>query len=110
MPSKTALIAKNTLLLYFRQIMIMLVGLYTVRVVLITLGAEDYGIYSVIGGFVVLFTFLNNAMTNTTQRFLNFALGQNDKEQARNIFSISFIIYIFVSFLVIFLNYSNQRR
>ena len=48
MPSNTARIAKNTLMLYFRQILIMLVNLYTVRVVLETLGAEDYGIYNVV--------------------------------------------------------------
>jgi O-antigen/teichoic acid export membrane protein len=52
MPSNTARIAKNTLMLYFRQILIMLVSLYTVRVVLETLGAEDYGIYNVVGGVV----------------------------------------------------------
>jgi O-antigen/teichoic acid export membrane protein len=52
MPSNTTRIAKNTLMLYFRQILIMLVSLYTVRVVLETLGAEDYGIYNVVGCFV----------------------------------------------------------
>ena len=90
-------------MLYSRQILILLVNLYTVRIVLSALGAEDYGIYSVVGGLVTLFTFLNNAMTNTTQRFLNFALGQNDTEQVRNIYSISFIIYIAIALFVILL-------
>ena len=81
----------------------MLVSLYTVRVVLETLGAEDYGIYNVVGGVVVLFTFLNSAMTSATQRFLNFAVGQNDMEQVRNVYSISFIIHILIALLVVIL-------
>jgi len=101
MPSNTARIAKNTLVLYFRQIVIMLVSLYTVRVVLETLGAEDYGIYSVVGGVVVLFTFLNNAMASTTQRFLNFALGQNNIEQARNVYSASLVIHALIAVMVV---------
>jgi len=78
--SNTKRIAKNTLMLYFRQILIMGVSLYTVRVVLNTLGAEDYGIYNVVAGVVVLFSFLNNAMATSTQRFLNFNLGKEDTE------------------------------
>lgn len=103
MPSNTARIAKNTLMLYFRQILIMLVSLYTVRVVLEVLGAEDYGIYNMVGGVVVLFTFLNTAMTSATQRFLNFALGQNDTEQARDVYSASLVIHALISVLVVVL-------
>lgn len=103
MHSNTARIAKNTLMLYFRQIVIMLVSLYTVRVVLNTLGAEDYGIYNIVAGVVVMFTFLNGAMTHATQRFLNFAMGQNDTEQVRNVFSISFVIHTLIAILVILL-------
>jgi O-antigen/teichoic acid export membrane protein len=81
----------------------MLVSLYTVRVVLNTLGAQDYGIYNVVGGVVVMFSFLNSAMTSATQRFLNFAMGQGDIEQTRNVYSISFIIHILIAILVIIL-------
>ena len=63
-------IAKNTLLLYFRMLFIMAVSLYTSRVVLNTLGVEDYGIYNVVGGVVAMFSFLNNAMTASTQRYI----------------------------------------
>ena len=69
------LIAKNTFLLYFRMFLTMGVSLYTSRVVLKTLGVEDFGIYNIVGGVVVLFSFLNTAMTSATQRFLNFELG-----------------------------------
>jgi len=103
MSSKTARIAKNTLMLYLRQIVIVLVNLYAVRVVLEILGAENFGIYSVVGGIVMLFTFLNVAMTNATQRFLNFALGQNDTEQTRNVYSASLVIHALIAVLLIIL-------
>ena len=101
--SNTSRIAKNTLALYFRQILIMLVSLYTVRVVLDTLGAEDYGIYNVVAGVVVLFSFVNNAMATSVQRFLNFYLGKNDAEKTRNVYSTSLVIHC-----VIFLFLYNQ--
>ena len=103
MPSNTARIAKNTLMLYFRQILIMLVGLYTVRIKLGILGIEDYGIYNIAGGVVAMLVFFNSAMTIATQRFLNFAMGQNDMEQARNVYSISLIVHILIALLVIIL-------
>jgi len=103
MPSNTTRIAKNTLMLYFRQIVIMLVSLYTVRVVLEILGVEDFGIYNVVGGVVILFTFLNTALTHATQRFLNFALGRSDTEQVRNIYSVSLVIHTLVAVLFVVL-------
>jgi O-antigen/teichoic acid export membrane protein len=63
-------------MLYFRQILIMLVSLYTVWGVLETLGAEDYGIYNVVAGVVTMFGFLSNSMTSATQRYLAFELGR----------------------------------
>jgi O-antigen/teichoic acid export membrane protein len=74
MPSNTARIAKNTLMLYFRQILIMLVSLYTVRVVLNTLGAEDYGIYNVVAGVVTMFCFLSGSMATASQRYFAFEI------------------------------------
>ena len=65
-------IAKNTLFLYMRMLLIMGVTLYTSRVVLQVLGVEDFGIYNVVGGIVLLFTFVNNAMVTSTQRLLNY--------------------------------------
>ena len=71
-------IAKNTMFLYVRMLLIMGVTLYTSRIVLQVLGVEDFGIYNVVGGVVVLFTFVNNAMVSSTQRFLNYELGRKD--------------------------------
>lgn len=71
-------IARNTLMLYFRMFFIMAVTLYTSRVVLKTLGVEDYGIYNVVGGIVAMMGILNGAMSVSTQRYLTFELGKGD--------------------------------
>ena len=99
--SSTKRIAKNTLMLYFRQILIMLVSLYTVRVVLATLGAEDYGIYNVVAGVVTMFSFLSTSMATASQRYFSFALGQNDAVQLKRYFSMSFTIYCLIALVVV---------
>jgi len=101
--SNTKRIAKNTLMLYFRQILIMGVSLYTVRVVLNVLGAEDYGIYNVVAGVVTMFSFLSNSMATASQRYFSFALGQNDSENLKKYFSMSFTIYCLIALVVLIL-------
>ena len=97
-------IAKNTLLLYVRMIVLMLVSLYTSRVVLDTLGVEDYGIYNVVGGIVVMFSFLNSAMASATQRYLTFELGRSNMEQLKNVFVTSVNIHIIIAVAVFILS------
>ena len=99
--SNTKRIAKNTLMLYFRQILIMGVSLYTVRVVLNTLGAVDYGIYNVVAGVVTMFSFLSGAMATASQRYFSFDLGKKDYEQLKKTFSVTFFIYVFLAIIVI---------
>lgn len=94
-------IARNTLMLYFRQILIMLVSLYTVRVVLDVLGAEDYGIYNVVAGVVTMFNFLSGAMATACQRYFSFELGRKDYEQLKKTFSVSLISYIVVAVILL---------
>lgn len=89
-------IAKNTLLLYVRMAIVMLISLYTSRVVLETLGVEDFGIYNVVGGVVAMFGFLNGALSSATQRFITFALGKGDQERLRSIFSTAVNIHIII--------------
>jgi O-antigen/teichoic acid export membrane protein len=101
--SNTQRIVKNTLMLYFRQILIMLVSLYTVRVVLETLGAEDYGIYNVVAGVVSMFGFLSNSMVTATQRYLSFELGRNDFDKLKKVFSVSLVIYVLIMITVLLL-------
>lgn len=101
--STTKRIAKNTLMLYFRQILIMLVSLYTVRVVLNVLGAEDYGIYNVVAGVVTMFSFLSGAMATASQRYFSFDLGKGDNEHLKTTFSVTFQIYVLLAAVVILL-------
>ncbi len=95
-------IAKNTLLLYFRMLLTMTVSLYTSRVVLSTLGVEDYGIYNVVGGVVSMFSFLNASMVGATSRFLTYEIGKGDYLKLKDTFSSALIIHIGIA-LVIFI-------
>ena len=94
-------IAKNTALLYVRMAFSMIVSLYTSRIVLSTLGVEDYGIYGVVGGLVALFDFLNASMSGCTSRFLTFELGRKDNERLSNTFSIAMYVHIAISLAVL---------
>lgn len=96
-------IAKNTLLLYFRMLLTMAVSLYTSRVVLNTLGIDDYGIYNVVGGIVTMFGFLNSAMAGATQRFLTFELGRGNKEKLNKTFCTSMTIHVVISLIILLL-------
>jgi O-antigen/teichoic acid export membrane protein len=100
----TRRIAKNTVMLYFRQILIMLVSLYTVRVVLNILGAEDYGIYNITAGVVSMFSFLSASMSTASQRYFSFELGRGDFEQLKKIFSVNITIYVLIAVLVLLLS------
>lgn len=96
-------IAKNTLFLYFRMLLIMLVTLYTSRVVLKSLGVEDFGIYNVVGGFVSMLSFLNTSIANGFQRFFNFELGKERIGTVKRMFSVSLSIQIGLSLLILLL-------
>lgn len=96
-------IAKNTLMLYFRMILTMLVSLYTSRVILNTLGVEDYGIYNVVGGVVSMFAFFNSAMSSATQRFLSYEIGKGDFVQLRKTFNATQVIHIGIAFFIFIL-------
>lgn len=96
-------IAKNTLLLYMRMFITMVVTLYTSRVILQNLGVEDFGIYNVVGGVIAMFSFINDAMTTSTQRFITFALGKNDVKHLKSVFSTSFQIHVIIALVIIIL-------
>lgn len=84
---------KNSLFLYFRMGLMMALSLFTSRVILQTLGEENFGIYNVVGGVVVLFSFISGSMQNATQRFLNIELGGGDQEQAGKVFNNSLQVH-----------------
>lgn len=86
-------IAKNTMMLYVRMFLTMGVTLYTSRVVLQVLGASDFGIYNVVGGIVLMLSFLNSSLNIATQRYMNVALGKGDTKALNRIFSMSFFSF-----------------
>lgn len=96
-------IAKNTLFLYFRMLFLMCISLYTSRVILATLGVEDYGIYNVVGGVVMMFSFLNTAMAGATQRFLNYDMVKGDGHALNRTFCTSVIIHGIIAIIIVVL-------
>lgn len=96
-------IAKNTLLLYFRMFLTMIVGLYTSRVILNVLGVDDFGIYSAVGGVVGLLTFLNAALATGSSRFLTYELGKGDHCRLKEMFSTLLSSHILLGFIIIIL-------
>lgn len=97
-------IAKNTLALYIRMLITLAVGLYTSRVVLNTLGVEDYGVYNIVGGVVAMFGFLNSTMSGATQRFFTTALGEGDKNKLSLVFCSSIQIHAIISIVILVLS------
>lgn len=99
--SSSKRLAANTIMLYLRMLVMMAISLYTSRIVLATLGVDDYGIYNVVGGIVVILSFLNVSMAGATQRFLNIELGKNDLEALRNVFNTSQTIHLMIAVFVL---------
>ena len=96
-------IFKNTILLYMRMLFMMAISLYTSRVVIYTLGVENYGIYNVVGGIVVVLSFLNVSMAGATQRYLNIELGKQDDEGLKKVFNTSQYIHFAIAGAVLLL-------
>lgn len=94
-------IAKNTMLLYVRMMFLMLISLYTSRVVLNALGVDDYGIYNVVGGVVAMFSVLSGSFSSSVSRFLTFSLGERNTEKLTKVFSTSVIIQVSVAIVII---------
>lgn len=100
MATSNKTIAKNTMFLYIRMAIVMVVSFYTSRVILQVLGASDYGIYNVVGGIVTMMAFLNSALGSSSSRFLTYELGTGNMEQLKKTFSASLNLHIAVSILV----------
>lgn len=96
-------IAVNTILLYFRMVLIMGVALYTSRIVLKVLGAADYGLYNVVGGVVSMFSFLNGSLSSGTSRFITYDLGTGDKIRLRQTFNVAFVSHTILAGIIFLL-------
>ena len=94
-------IARNAAALYIRMIVTMLVGLYASRVILQSLGVEDYGIYNVVGGFVSMFSLISGSLREAVGRFLTFELGTGNRERLRRIFSTSCLVMAGLSLIIV---------
>ena len=90
-------------MLYIRMLFTMGVSLFTSRVILQTLGVEDYGIYSVVGGIITMFAFINGGMISATQRFLTFEIGKGNLSQLKKVFSTSLQIHALIAFVIVLL-------
>ena len=96
-------IARNTIFLYIRMAFVMIVTLYTSRVILRELGVTDFGIYNVVAGFVSMFSFLNTSLTASIQRFYNYENGQKGSEGFHQVFTTSFYIQLFLAIIILIL-------
>ena len=96
-------IAKNTVLLYVRMLLIMVVSLYTSRVTLNALGVIDYGIYNVVGGVIATLSFLNTTLSASTSRFITFELGKGNVNKLRSIFANCCSVHLLLSALILLL-------
>lgn len=96
-------IAKNTLFLYMRMGVSMLISLYTARIVLSTLGDVDYGIFNVVTGCVAMFTFLNGALSGSASRFLTYELGVGNATRLRNTFSATLVVHMLLAVVIVIL-------
>lgn len=99
----TRRIAKNTLMLYARTFVMMLVSLFTSRIVLEALGVDNYGINNVVGGVVGMFSLISGPLAGSISRYITFALGEGNKERLHKVFSISVSIQIFIGLAIVLL-------
>lgn len=99
--SNSKRLAKNTLLMYVRMIFLMVVSLYTSRVVLQQLGVEDFGIYNLVGSLVAMFISLKSILAVSTQRFLNVEMGKGNHEKLQLIYNLSTYINVIIAILFI---------
>jgi len=94
-------IAKNTIFLYVRMGFIMLVTLYTSRIVLRELRVVDFGIYNLVAGFVIMFSFFGSSLSNAAQRFLNYQYGLGNENETNRVFNMGFFNFFLLSIVVV---------
>jgi O-antigen/teichoic acid export membrane protein len=96
-------VIKNTGILYAKMAITVFLSLYTTRLVLLSLGVQDFGIFNLVGGAIAMLTFLNNAMTNATQRFMSYSAGAGDLLRQKKIFNVSSVLHLVIAILIVIL-------
>jgi len=99
-----SLVIKNTASLYIRMVVLTVISLFTVRIVLQSLGVENYGLYNVVAGFVSMFAFVSGTLTIATQRYFAISLADNNWVELNKIYSINIVIYLLASIVIIILS------
>lgn len=94
-------IARNSIFMSIRMVIVLGITLYTTRALLRILGVEDYGVYNVVCGFVSMFTFLNTSMSNGIQRYYNYELGKSGSTGAQKVYSTAVVIQLILSIIII---------
>ena len=101
MESNSTRIAKNTFFLYIRSFFVLLISLYTSRIVLRELGVEDFGIYNVVGGVIGMISFLNSSMASTYQRYFNFEMGKKNEKGLADLFKSSITVQLIYAAIIV---------
>ena len=101
--AKNKRIAKNTLALYVRMLLLLFIGLYTSRATLAIFGVEDFGIYNLIGGIITMTVFISSSMSLSAQRFLAYAIGLNDEKHLKEVFSMSVNTHALIAAIILLL-------
>lgn len=96
-------IAKNTLYMYLRMIVVMIVSLFTTRIVFKALGIDDYGLYNVVGSIIVLFGFINSGLTTATRRYITAEIANGDKDSQQNVFNLSLCAHGLIAIIIFIL-------
>lgn len=94
-------IAKNTFFMYIRMVVVMTITLFTSRIILQSLGVEDFGIYNVVGGVITMFSFLNASLSEGTQRFITYELGKGSHDNVRKVFSTCVFLHIILGLIIV---------
>ena len=94
---------KNTLYLYARMLVLMIIGLFTSRIILSSLGEVDFGLINVVGGITAMFGFLNGCLGAATSRFITFELGRKDYVALNKVFNTALIVHIAIAIIIIIL-------
>ena len=104
MPSPNNIrIAKNTIYLYLRMFIILIVSLYTTRIVFNVLGVQDYGVYNVVGSIIVFFSFINSSLTGATQRYITAELAEGNVDTQQGVFSAAVLSHLLIGLVIVFL-------
>lgn len=98
--TKSKRIFKNTLYMYARMFVMMVISLFTARVVFNTLGVNDYGTYNVVGSIIVFFSFLNNGLSTATKRYITAEIGKGTVDTGRHVFNTCIVAHLFISLIV----------